>query len=70
MTGDINVLAYVKGTERYVWLWDDGQTDRMLCSLGRFAGNPDMSFTWFDAAVCSQRVRQDRLLAVRRLRSE
>jgi hypothetical protein len=25
--------------------------------LGRFASNPELSFTWYDAAVLSQKVR-------------
>ena len=56
--GDIHVLAVVKGPERYVFLYDDANTEQVLQSLGRFASNPDLSFTWHDAAVLSQRVRQ------------
>jgi hypothetical protein len=26
--------------------------------LGRFASNPNLSFTWYDAAVLSQKIRQ------------
>jgi hypothetical protein len=26
--------------------------------LGRFAADPELAFTWFDAAVLSQKVRQ------------
>jgi hypothetical protein len=26
--------------------------------LGRFASNPELSFTWYDAAVLSQKIRQ------------
>ena len=27
--------------------------------LGRYASNPELSFTWYDAAVLSQKIRQD-----------
>ena len=27
--------------------------------LGRYASNPDLSFTWYDAAVLSQKIRQE-----------
>ena len=27
--------------------------------LGRYALNPELSFTWYDAAVLSQKIRQD-----------
>lgn len=58
MTEDINVLALVKGDERYVFLYDDGNRAETLRTLGRYASNPDLSFTWYDAAVLSQKVRQ------------
>jgi hypothetical protein len=56
---DINVLALVKGTERYVFLYDDTSRAETLRTLGRFASNPELSFTWYDAAVLSQKIRQD-----------
>jgi hypothetical protein len=58
VSGDINVLALVKGAERYVFLYDDASRAETLRVLGRFASNPDLSFTWYDAAVLSQKIRQ------------
>ena len=58
MSQDINVLALVKGEERYVFLFDDSNRTETLRQLGRFASNPDLSFTWYDAAVLSQKIRQ------------
>jgi hypothetical protein len=55
---DINVLALVKGGERYIFLYDDASRAETLKVLGRYASNPDLSFTWYDAAVLSQKVRQ------------
>lgn len=55
---DINVLALVKGTERYIFLYDDSQRAETLRMLGRYASNPELSFSWYDAAVLSQKVRQ------------
>lgn len=59
MSHDINVLALVKGAERYVFLYDDASRAEALRTLGRFASNPDLSFTWYDAAVLSQKIRQE-----------
>jgi hypothetical protein len=59
VTQDINVLALVKGSERYVFLYDDSNRAETLRVLGRYASNPDLSFTWYDAAVLSQKVRQN-----------
>jgi hypothetical protein len=55
---DINVLALVKGNERYIFLYDDSSRAETLRVLGRYASNPQLSFTWYDAAVLSQKVRQ------------
>ena len=59
MDQDINVLALVKGAERYVFLYDDASRSETLRVLGRFASNPELSFTWYDAAVLSQKIRQE-----------
>jgi hypothetical protein len=56
---DINVLALVKGAERYVFLYNDSSRAATLRVLGRFASNPDLSFSWYDAAVLSQKIRQE-----------
>jgi hypothetical protein len=56
---DINVLALVKGAERYVFLYDDASRAEALRTLGRYASNPELSFTWYDAAVLSQKIRND-----------
>ena len=58
MPQDINVLALVKGAERYIFLFDDNNRSEALRTLGRYASNPDLSFTWYDAAVLSQKIRQ------------
>ena len=55
---DVNVLALMKGEERYVFLFDDEHRGETLRTLGRYASNPELSFTWYDAAVLSQKVRQ------------
>ncbi|MEQ8785809.1 MAG: hypothetical protein RIC55_05900 [Pirellulaceae bacterium] len=57
MSQDINVLALVKGEERYVFLYDDENRAETLRMLGRYASNPELSFTWYDAAVLSQKIR-------------
>ena len=54
---DINVLALVKGRERYIFLYDDSQRAQTLRMLGRYASDSELSFTWYDAAVLSQKVR-------------
>ena len=55
----LNVIALVKGSERYVFLFRDVRRADTLRTIGRFASNPDLSFTWYDAAVLSQKIRQE-----------
>ena len=68
MNQDINVLALVKGEEKYIFLYDDTTRAETIRTLGRFASNPELSFTWFDAAVLSQRIRQQCIEPVLRRR--
>jgi hypothetical protein len=53
----LNVLALLKGRERYVFLYEDHQRKDVIQVFGRFASHPDLSFTWYDASVLAQRVR-------------
>ncbi len=59
MKQDVNVLALVKGTERYIFLFNEEKRAETFRTLARFASNPELSFTWYDAAVLSQKIRQD-----------
>ncbi len=54
----MNVLALVKDRERYLFLYDDDSAATLLKTLGKFAADPECSFTWYDAAVLSQKVRK------------
>ena len=54
---EVNVIALVKGEERYVFLFDNNSRCELLRQFGRMASNPDLSLTWYDAAVLSKRVR-------------
>jgi hypothetical protein len=58
MSQGVNVIALVKDSERYVFLYDDESAPTVLQTMGRFASNPELSFSWYDAAVLSQKVRK------------
>jgi hypothetical protein len=58
MNKEINVLALIKGEERYIFLYDDNNRTETLRALGRFAADPQLSFSWNDAAVMSKKVRE------------
>lgn len=57
MAQELNVLALVKEGERWIFLYDGHSLPRLLQELGRAAADPELSFTWYDAAVLSQRAR-------------
>ncbi len=54
----VNVVALVRGRERVVFLFDEDSYAATLQKLGQFAADPTLDFTWYDAAVLSQRVRR------------
>jgi hypothetical protein len=56
--GELNVLALIKGAERYVFIYDDASRAEALRALGRWASNPELSFSWYDAAVLSKKIRE------------
>ena len=58
MSREINVLAMLKGEERYVFLYDDANRTETLRMLGRYAADPQLSFSWYDAAVMSKKIRE------------
>ena len=55
---DMNVLTLRKGKEYYLFTYKDAQRADVLRQLGRCASNPELSFTWFDAARLSQVIRK------------
>jgi hypothetical protein len=54
---DINVIALVKGGEHYVFLYDDESREETIRALARHASNPELSFSWYDAAMLAHKVR-------------
>ena len=58
MSSSVNVLALVKDGERFVFLYDESSIAPLLQTLGRYAADPELSFSWYDAAVLSQKVRR------------
>ncbi len=58
MNCEINVVALVRGEEQYIFMFDEANRTETLRLLGRYAADPELSFTWYDAAVLSQKVRE------------
>lgn len=58
-------IVLAKNEERYYFVYDDEHAVEMLRRLARYASNTDLSFTWYDAAVVSQAVRNLRRESLR-----
>ena len=61
--GEVNRIVVVKGTERYIFTYDDTEASRkeLFRVFVRFASNPELSFTWYDVAVLSKKLRQSQI---------
>ena len=57
MTQELNVLALIKGDERFIFVYDDDSTDTLIEDIRTQAADPAVALNWFDAAVLTERVR-------------
>jgi hypothetical protein len=57
VTQELNVLALIKGSERYIFVYDDDSRDALIDDIRDKATDPSVPISWFDAAVLTQRVR-------------
>ena len=58
MSSDVNVLALVKGQERYVYVYDDGSHDALIDAVRDHAADPRLTLSWFDASVLTRKARE------------
>ena len=58
MRREFNVLALIKGGERYVFVYDDASRQPLIDAFRDLAADPQLSFTWFDAAVLTEKARE------------
>lgn len=57
MSIPLNVLAIMKGDERYVFVFDDESLDKLRQTLRAYAEDPELSFNWIDAGILMQKAR-------------
>lgn len=61
MRREYNILALVKGAERYVFVYEDESRDTLVDALRDHAADPRLNFNWFDAAVLTQKAKEQAL---------
>jgi hypothetical protein len=55
---EFNVLALIKGEERYVYVYDDVSRLPLLETFRVQAADPELSLNWLDVAVLTQKARE------------
>ncbi len=58
MRREFNILALLKGEERYVFVYDDESRASLIDAFRDAAAEPSLSFSWFDATVLTQKARE------------
>ena len=55
MAVELNVLALIKGDERYVYVYDDVSREALVETFHDQAADPALALNWFDAAVLTRK---------------
>jgi hypothetical protein len=58
VTHELNVLALFKGSERFIFVYDDESRDELIDTIRHSAADPRTAINWFDAGVLTERARQ------------
>ena len=58
MAREFNVLAMIKGGERYVFVYDDDSRQSLIDAFRDHAADPQLSLSWFDAALLTEKARE------------
>ena len=57
MSRELNVLALFKGDDKFIFVYDDDSREAVVDEVRHRAADPAVSLSWFDAAVLTERVR-------------
>lgn len=55
---ELNVLALVKGNERFVFVYDDDSREELIEVFRNLAADPEAAMSWFDAAILTDKARE------------
>jgi len=61
---ELNVLALLKGSERYVYVYDDSSRVSLIDAFRDDAADPHLSLSWLDVAVLTSKAREQGKAAV------
>jgi hypothetical protein len=55
---ELSVLALIRGTERFVYVYDDESREALVEAIRAQAADPAVRLSWYDAAVLTERARR------------
>jgi hypothetical protein len=55
---EFNVLALIKGDERYLYVYDDSSRAALVDFFHAQAADPTLNLSWFDAAVLTRKAEE------------
>src|ERR1700677_3764127 len=55
---EFNVLALLKGNDRYIFVYDDESRNEVINAFRDQAAEPGLSLTWFDAVVLTKKAQE------------
>jgi hypothetical protein len=58
---ELNVLALIKGEERYVFVYDDESRASLIDAFHDQAADPRLSLTWSDTAILKEKAHEQAL---------
>ena len=54
----LNVLHLFTDTDKYIYVFTDHNRDATLRQIAQHAADPQLSLTWYDAAMLSKKIRE------------
>lgn len=54
----MNVVAMLKGAQRFVFIFDDESLPEAIQTAKRYAADPELPFSWYDAATVIKTMRK------------
>lgn len=55
---ELNIVTLVKGDHRFLFIFDDENKERIRPEVAKFAADPKVPFSWFDAAMVISEMRK------------
>lgn len=53
-----NVIVLQRGEQKFVFLFQDNHVERLKQELGNMASDPESPFTWHDATLALNKVKE------------